>query len=131
MRKGAVLVVAMAGLVGALAGRCFAEDARTLHGSYALADGDGKGDLRAVFTATGERRWDVAFHFSMQGKPHVYAGTAEGSLSEGALKGTVKDEGKDRTFTFRGTFEGGKFQGTHAEITGGREQPTGTLTLRG
>jgi hypothetical protein len=66
-----------------------------------------------------------------RGENHTYSGTAEGSLAEGALSGTVQNEKKERTWTFSGSFEAGAFRGTHAEIVDGKEQPTGTLTLGG
>lgn len=80
---------------------------------------------------TGEEAWDVSFHFEFRGRAHVYTGTAEGSLSRGALKGEVKNENRRRTFRFTGTTEGGTFRGTHSEIEEGRQYGTGTLSLQG
>ena len=108
-----------------------ADSSRTLKGTYEWTDGGNKGALEAVFTPAGEGKWEVAFHFEFDGQPHVYAGTAEGSLSEGALKGAVKTENNKRTFTFTGTFQGGTFTGTHADSSPDGEHPTGTLTLKG
>jgi hypothetical protein len=107
-----------------------ADSSRTLKGTYEWTGGENKGPLEAVFTPAGEGKWEVAFHFEFDGQPHVYAGTAEGSLSEGALKGTVKTENKKRTFTFKGAFQDGTFTGTHADSSPDGEQPTGTLTLK-
>jgi len=120
----AVLVVASSGSAGA-------EDSKRLKGEFVWTHRDNSGTLEAVFTPTGEATWNVDFHFSFRGDDHTYSGTAEGSLSEGALKGTVQNEDKARTFTFTGSFEGGAFSGTHAEIVDGKAQQTGTLTLGG
>jgi hypothetical protein len=117
----AATCLAVAGLASA------ADSNRTLKGTYEWTDGDKKGPLEAVFTPAGEGKWEVAFHFEFDGQPHVYAGTAEGSLSDGNLKGAVKTENKKRTFTFKGAFRDGTFTGTHAEA----EHSTGTLTLKG
>jgi hypothetical protein len=108
-----------------------ADSSRTLKGTYEWTDGGEKGELQAVFTPAGEGKWEVAFHFKFQGEPHVYSGSAEGSLSDGALKGAVKTENKKRTFTFNGAFHEGTFTGTHADASEDEEHPTGTLTLKG
>ena len=71
----------------------------------------------------------MTFRFSFRDKPRVYTGTATGSLTEGALEGTVVNDDKKRTFTFSGAFENGSFRGSHAEATAGRERDTGTMTL--
>jgi len=106
-----------------------ARDPRTYKGTFTWTQRDATGDLEAIFTPTGDATWDVAFHFNFRDKPHVYAGTATGRLSDGALEGTVQNESLERTFRFHGTVEDGKFEGQHAEIDGGEEQETGTLTL--
>ena len=125
-----LLVVAAVALCGQ-AWSAEAEDSQTLTGEFEWTGRGAKGDLEAVFQPTSEGQWDVTFHFTFRGRSHVYAGTAEGSLSDGALKGTVQNEGRKRTFTFSGAFENGMFRGTHAEIEGDREQATGTLRLKG
>ena len=99
-----------------------------LVGEYHWNQGGASGDLKAVFESTGENTWDVSFHFDFRSKPHVYSGTATGSLTDGKLEGTVKNESKRRTFTFEGTFEDGTFSGDHSEITRS-EVRTGTLSL--
>ncbi len=105
---------------------------QTLTGSYVWNSGR-PSKLKAVFTATGEDRWDVAFHFRFRSSPETFRGTAEGSLSGGTLKGEVKNRGGrgSRTFSFHGEFENGTFRGTHAEVFGRRESSTGSLTLKG
>ena len=103
-----------------------AEDSQTLKGSFAWSRGP-QGDLEAVFTPTGTDEWNVSFYFKFRGD-HVYSGTAQGSLA-GELKGTVRNEDKRRTFTFSGRTTGDRFEGTHAETTGGSPQATGRLTL--
>ena len=121
----AVLASVSIGLVTGAGGK------QTLKGSYEWTDSQGTGGLEAVFTPTGEGKWDVAFHFVFQGQPHIYAGTAEGTLAGGDLTGRVLNEGKNRTFVFTGTFSDGEFRGTHAEIGRDGKHPTGTLTLKG
>ena len=121
-------------IVGAIllaVGAAAAEESRTLTGEFVWNRRGNRGDLEAVFTATGQGTWDVTFRFSFRGASHVYQGTAEGSLSEGDLSGKVLNESKRRTFTFTGAFKDGEFRGTHAEIEGQRKIETGTLTLGG
>lgn len=108
-----------------------AQEARTLTGEYVWSGGGTGGDLEAVFTPAAEGTWDVEFRFEHRGKPHIYTGTAEGSVSEGPLRGTVLNENKKRTFTFEGEFKDGTFRGTHSEIEEGKEKSTGTMTLLG
>ena len=55
-----------------------------------------------MFTPTGEATWDVSFSFQFQGS-HTFSGTAEGSLKNGKLEGTVLNERETRSFDFRGT----------------------------
>ncbi len=132
MKKTALYFVAVAVLLAVQGGGVRASDSRTLTGEFIWESGDSDGALEAVFTATGEQAWDVAFHFEFRDKPHTYSGTATGSLSEGKLEGEVKNEDKKRTFTFEGRFEDGTFRGTHAEIRrGGSRRDTGTMTLNG
>ena len=103
---------------------------RKLSGQYVWSHADQSGDLEARFTPLEAGKWNVAFHFTFKGDPHVYAGTAEGSLGAGELSGKVFNEKKNRTFTFRGRFEEGTFNGTHAEVAEGKETAMGTLTLK-
>lgn len=117
-----VLLSATPGLVGA-------GDAQTLTGSFRWDQGGSEGDLEAIFTPAGDGKWEVSFYFDFRGQPHVYTGTAEGSLGEGKLKGRVLNDDKKRSFTFEGSFEDGTFRGSHAETTAGREKKTGTLKL--
>ena len=131
MRRIAVWVAAVALVLTVFGAGTAAEEERTLTGTYLWEDRGRGGDLEVVFTPTTEGVWDVAFHFTFRDKPHVYSGTAEGSLSDGGLKGKVFNENKKRTFTFSGEFKDGEFNGTHAEIKGGKENRTGTLTLGG
>ena len=106
-----------------------AADNRTLTGKYMSGYQDGEQAVRAVFKPTGEDTWNVDFNFRFNGQDHIYGGTAEGSLSEGALRGKVVNESRRRTFVFRGEFEAGKFTGRHAEIKRRGERQTGTITL--
>lgn len=100
----------------------------TMVGEYHWTGGNASGDLKAVFTPTGEGSWDVEFFFDFRDKPHVYAGTAEGSLIDGPLKGQVKNENRRRTFTFDGVVVESSYKADHAEITQG-ERRTGTLEM--
>ncbi len=103
----------------------------TLHGSY-IWKGDPRdpGELRAVFTPQEEGRWRVAFHFRFDGRKHVYRGSAQGSLENGRLSGTVKNERGNRTFLFDGTARDGNFSGNHSERRrNGRTEKSGTLRL--
>jgi hypothetical protein len=115
-----------------LCGLAVAEEATTttLTGEYHWTQRDKKGELEAVFTPTGESTFDVQFHFNFRGKDHAYTGTAEGSLREGALSGTVKNESKERTFNFEGSVADGVFTGTHSETGEAGDFDTGTLTLK-
>ena len=108
-----------------------ADEKRTLKGTFDWTDSGKKGNLEAVFTPTGQGKWDVAFHFEFQGQPHTYAGTAAGTLTGGDLKGRVLSDRQNRTFSFTGTFTEGVFHGSHAEIEDDGGHPTGTLTLEG
>ena len=108
-----------------------AADTRTMTGSYEWSDTGKKGNLEAVFTPAGEEKWDVSFHFVFEGQKHVYSGTAQGNLTTGDLRGRVQNEGGNRTWTFKGAFEDGKFKGTHAEVQKDGEHATGTLHLKG
>jgi len=105
-------------------------ETRTLIGAYEWSARGSGGELEAVFTPTGEKSWDVSFHFKFRGEEHTYSGTAEGGLGDGSLNGTVLNENKKRTFTFTGEFVEGEFSGTHAEMHGESEVDTGTLTLK-
>lgn len=102
---------------------------QTFAGSYLWEQAKVDGTLQAEFKPTGELSWDVSFHFTFNGSPLTYTGTAQGHLDNGTLEGRVEATGRQRTFTFKGEFKGGKFTGTHADVSRGREERTGTLTL--
>ena len=129
MKRASLLLVVVLALVASPAASLHAGETHTLKGEFVWSNRDRSGGLEAVFTPVGERKWEVSFHFTFRGADHVYSGTAEGSLSEGELSGSVQNENQRRTFTFSGEFKDGRFSGTHAEIDGAREQQTGTLTL--
>ncbi len=129
MKGTALVLVGVAILLAA--GVAGAEESRTLTGEFVWNHRGNRGDIEAMFTATGKETWDATFRFTFRGTPHVYQGTAEGSLKQGAFGGKVLNENKKRTFTFTGAFKDGKFRGTHSEIEGQREIQTGTLTLGG
>lgn len=133
MKRTILTIVAVFAGLGMVAAGSTAESsseqAQTLTGTYKWVNADNPGSLRAEFTSTGKETWDVVFKFRFRGRPHTYAGTAEGSLSEGALEGTVKNENKRRTFAFAGEFEDGRFKGTHRELRDGEVYQTGWLAL--
>jgi hypothetical protein len=115
-------------------GSTSAADTVTLEGEFVWqrSDGDHAGGLRAVFTATGEQTWNVAFHFDWEDGPHTYSGTASGDLTTGKLEGEVVNDNPDRKqrFRFTGTFEDGTYSGTHGHVQeDGSLRDTGTLTL--
>ncbi len=122
-------------LVVSLAGVAIAEGEQTLNGTFAWVkdDGESTGDLEAVFTKTGEGKWDVVFHFVWEGKPRAWEGTAQGSLSEGDLAGEVVtgDSDNPTIFKFKGSFTDGAFTGTHGRVREGKLSETGTITLGG
>ena len=132
-RHPLLLALAAVLVVGALAmasgqARADHDGTHTMVGEYYWTGGSTGGDLKAVFTPTGDGTWDVEFFFDFRKKPHVYAGTAEGSLTDGALEGEVKNENKRRTFIFGGTVVESKYSATHAEVTQ-EERRTGTLEM--
>ena len=103
---------------------------RAVEGAFPL--GERTGDLKAVFTPTGEGEWDVAFHFDWEDGPHVYKGTAKGDITAGEFGGEVENDNPERqaTFRFRGSFEDGKFLGTHGSLQkDGTLRDTGTMSL--
>jgi hypothetical protein len=117
-------------LTGAIVAVHADDDSTTLNGTFVWEHGNSAGDLEAVFAPTGEASWDVSFYFTFRNKRHTYTGSATGSLTAGALSGTVLNESEKRTFTFEGAFEDGVFNGTHAEVSAEQAMSTGTLTLR-
>ena len=129
MKRTASIVGALALVLFLSGGSAAAEDTATFTGSFVWNNEKQTGDFEAVFTATGEGIWDVVFHFIWEDEPRVFAGTAEGSLTTGELKGEVLNATKEYTFTFAGAFEGDTFSGTHAVLRDGEEKDTGTLTL--
>ena len=107
-------------------------DEITLTGEFLWKHMNHTGDLDAVFTKTGDGAWGVEFRFVWEGELHVFHGTAEGSLTDGELRGNVVTENPERpqTFFFSGKSERGRFTGTHTALqASGGTHPTGTLTL--
>jgi len=120
---GVLFLAAMPGLAG---------DDVTLEGAFVWdrEDGSREGDLKAIFTPTGDGEWSVAFHFDWEDGPHVYSGTCSGSL-DGELSGDIVSDGeREMKFKFSGSFEDGTFSGTHNFVTDeGDLKRAGTLTL--
>lgn len=100
-------------------------------GEYDWSQG-GSDELSAEFEPDGDNgRWKVAFRFLFNGRKDTWKGEAEGSLEEGGtIEGTVESDMRGRTWVFRATLEGGVLSGTHAEIRGGGESPSGSFTLK-
>ena len=130
MRRTILLIAIGVLLVAVLPARSFADDGElTMNGEFVWTNRSTTGDLEAVFTPVEAGKWEVAFHFTFRDDPHVYKGTAEGSLDDGDLRGEVRNENEQRTFTFEGRVKDGRFEGTHAEVTDGRGGKTGTMML--
>ncbi len=129
MKKASLFVAIAVLLLPAFSGPIDADDSTTLTGEYIWNRQDVPSEIEAVFTPAGESKWDVSFHFDFRNEGHIYTGTAEGSLTEGPLKGEVKNENKKRTFIFSGKFTDGVFEGTHAEMRDGKELDTGVIKL--
>jgi len=113
-------------------GTVHSEGQVTLTGEFFWKHMNHTGDLDTVFTRTGDGAWSVEFRFVWEGERHVYRGTAEGSLTDGELRGNVvrDNHGRPQTFFFAGRFERGRFTGTHTALqASGGTHPTGTLTL--
>lgn len=103
---------------------------KTMTGTYKWTYNKSDEPIRAVFSPSGATdKWNVTFYFTFDGRDRVYVGTAQGKLSSGSLSGEVKNENKQRTFTFTGTSSDGTFNGTHAEIKRGSSRPMGTIEL--
>ena len=129
-RRSQVAIAGVLALALALATAPAAADPITFEGRFHWTGRDRRGDLKAVFTPTAESAWDVVFYFDWEDEPHVYSGTAEGSLSDGKLSGVVHNENKEYKFTFSGRFNEDKFEGTHQLIAkDGKAQEMGTLVL--
>jgi hypothetical protein len=103
--------------------------AKVLDGQWRWNQGNEVGDLKATFEPVTATSWKVSFSFNFDG-PHVYTGTAEGSLAEGGrLEGRVHSDKGRREWRFEGTFKNGKLDGKHFEKRGREEELSGTLTL--
>ena len=122
------LPLAAALLLGAPTGVIGDEGRRVLDGEYRSSDGNGP--VTATFTPSGSRLWQVRFDFTFNGRRHTYLGKAEGGFADGAFAGHVESRRGQRTFSFRlEEQEEGVYRGRHAEVSSGREYPTGTIRL--
>ena len=104
----------------------------TIEGTYNWsAQGDRQHTVTAVFNETAPGKYSVDFSFTWGDKAHVYKGTAEGSLSDGKLIGSVRaDDQPNRQFGFNGTSVKGVFSGDHHEKRGNHEAGTGKITWK-
>jgi hypothetical protein len=106
------------------------EDSTEFEGSFYWSGRNRTGDLKAVFSSSTGGGWDVVFYFDWEDKPHVYTGTATGSLTDGDLSGSVFNEDKEYHFTFSGQIDDGEFEGTHQMIgKDGKAIEMGTVEL--
>jgi hypothetical protein len=132
MRRIGYLMLGLVICLTALGGT-IAEEEVKLEGGFIWhrPEGDLEGNLEAMFTSTGVNRWDVSFRFEWDDKPHEWTGTAQGDLKSGDLSGkVVSDDDQKAEFEFEGTFKGGEFNGTHAQVRkNGGMRETGTLRL--
>ena len=132
MKVAAIAVTVLTLLLSVQDGAVDSGDEVTLTGEFLWKHMNHTGDLDTVFTRTGDGAWGVEFRFVWEGELHVYRGTAEGSLTDGELRGNVVRDNHERpqTFFFAGRFERGRFTGTHTALqASGGTHPTGTLTL--
>ena len=132
MKVAAIAVTVLTLLLSVQDGAVHSGDEVTLTGEFLWKHMNHTGDLDTVFTRTGDGAWGVEFRFDWEGEMHVYRGTAEGSLTDGELRGNVVRDNHERpqTFFFAGRFERGRFTGTHTALqASGGTHPTGTLTL--
>lgn len=103
--------------------------ATVLDGEWTWKPGDETGDMKATFEPITARSWKVSFRFNFNG-PHVYTGTAEGSLGEGGrLVGRVQSDVGRQEWRFEGTFKNGRLEGKHFAKRGREEELSGTLSL--
>ncbi len=132
MKVAAIAVTVLTLLLAVPDGAVRSRDEVTLTGEFFWRHMNHTGDLDAVFTKTGDGAWGVEFRFVWEGELHVSRGTAEGSLTDGELRGNVVMDSPERprTFFFAGRFERGRFTGTHTALqASGGTYPTGTLAL--
>lgn len=132
VKVAAIAVTVLTLLLSVQDGAVHSGDEVTLTGEFLWKHMNHTGDLDTVFTRTGDGAWGVEFRFVWEGELHVYRGTAEGSLTDGELRGNVVRDNHERpqTFFFAGRFERGRFTGTHTALqASGGTHPTGTLTL--
>lgn len=107
----------------------YGEEPITLHGEYTWNVDDRREPLTATFESSGEDIWKVTFRFETKGRPHVYEGTAKGSLKQGSLEGEVRSENRSQLYRFDGTVEDGRFEGRHVNIFEGERRVGGELIL--
>jgi hypothetical protein len=132
VRVAAIAVIALTLLLPVQDGAVHSAGEVTLTGEFFWKNMNHTGDLDAVFTKAGNGEWGVEFRFVWEGMLHVYHGTATGSLTDGELRGKVVTDRPERpqTFFFAGSFQRGRFSGTHTALqASGGTYPTGTLTL--
>ncbi|MCW8132388.1 MAG: hypothetical protein KIS92_18720 [Planctomycetota bacterium] len=127
--RGMLLALLLVGLGYGCYGQAQAADAKeeTLNGTFAWSRENGKTHpIKAVFTQTGDKTWNVVFTFKWGKDDQVWKGTATGELGNGEVKGDAKTPDGKRNFSFVGGFKDGKLDFTHKE---GRND-TGTMSLK-
>ena len=100
-----------------------------MKGSFVWNSQRGKShDLRAEFTRETGNEWAAVFTFDWGKAPHTYKGTA--TIAGGKMSGKVTTENGKRKFGFNAATRSGRLTGTHYEIHGQRENPTGSFEMK-
>jgi len=120
------------GVLGACGFGWSAESDVALNGTFVWSNKKGQEhNIKSVFTPAGDKKWTVEFTFNWGKGPQTWKGTAEGDLKTGEVKGEGLHPDGMRKFTFSGAFtKEGALDCTHTEVTGGKSQATGTMTLK-
>jgi len=125
-------IAAAALLLSAEASQLHAETSKKvvkMTGSFVRGPKGGQShDLQAEFTRETGKEWAAVFTFNWGKTPHTYKGTA--TIGGGKMSGTVTTEDGKRKFGFAAATRGGKLTGTHHELHGKRENPTGSFELK-
>jgi hypothetical protein len=130
MRMVSVGVALVAGCLAA--GMARSAEIAKYEGSYVRGNKKGEGQpLSAVFTPVAGKagEWTVVFTARFKDKNGDYTGTATGDPA-GEVKGSVSNKGGKRTWRFETKTAAGVMDGQHWETTGGKEQKTGSLTMK-
>ena len=101
-----------------------------MEGTFVWSSQRGKQhDLQVVFTQKTGREWDAVWTFKWNKGDQTYRGTA--IIADGRMTGTAAPGNRARVFGFEATLRGSRASGTHHELKGGREVPTGDFSMTG